>query len=162
MVQIGVIGDSAASQAQLEIAYKVGQEVARAGGVLVCGGMDGVMESACKGCKEAGGKCVGILPSADGAGANEFLDVQIRTGLGYARNSVVANSSDVVIVIGGSHGTLSEMCFASFEGRPIVAIKGSGGWGEELAGRKLGPEGNEIEVCEIEKLSNFLDKFIKS
>ena len=160
-LQIGIIGDSTASERQVELAYEAGKEVAKAGAVLVCGGMDGVMEAACKGCKEAGGKCVGILPGVDGAGANEFLDVQIRTGLGYARNSVVANSSDAVIVIGGSHGTLSEMCFASFEGKPIVVVKGSGGWGEELAGRKLGEPGREIEVCEIGELKNFLDKYLK-
>ena len=160
MVQIGVIGDSNASERQVELAYGVGKEVAKAGAVLVCGGMEGVMEAACKGCREGGGKCVGILPGVDGKGANEFLDVQIRTGLGYARNSIVANSSDVLIVVGGSHGTLSEMCFASFEGKPIVAITGSGGWGEELVGRKLGKEGLEIETCPIEKLGSFLDKYL--
>jgi len=162
IVQIGVIGSSEASEKQIELAHKVGQVVGKSGAVLICGGRDGIMGAACKGCKESGGITIGILPGKDGLDGNDFLDVQIRTGLGYARNSVVANSSDVVIVVGGSHGTLSEMCFASFEGKPIIVIEGSGGWGEELAGRKLGEEGREIKICKIEELQDILDKYLKS
>lgn len=162
MLQIGVVGNSEADEGQLELAHMVGGVVGKLGATLVCGGRDGIMGAACKGCKEAGGTTVGILPGKGGEDANEFLDVQVRTGIGYARNSIVANSSDVVVVVGGSHGTLSEMCFASFEGKPIVVVKGSGGWGEELAGRKLGKEGKEIELCPIEGLHDLLGKYLKS
>jgi len=150
MVQIGVIGDSDASDEQRGLAKEVGRQIARAGAVLVCGGRGGIMGAACEGCKGAGGTTVGILPGIDGKGGNEFLDIQIRTGMGYTRNSIVANSSDAVIVVGGSHGTLSEMCFASFEAKPIVVVKGGGGWGEELAGRKLGEEARELVLENVE------------
>ena len=43
-------------------AEAVGAELARRGAVVVCGGLGGVMEAACRGAKGAGGTTLGILP----------------------------------------------------------------------------------------------------
>jgi len=136
-MQIAVIGSSAPEKYQEDLAYALGKAIARAGATVVCGGRSGVMHAVCKGAKEEKGLTIGILPSVDGNEANEFVDIQVRTGLGWARNSIVANSGDVVIAVGGSHGTLSEMSYASQHGRKIIALKGSGGWADELAGKSL-------------------------
>jgi len=119
-MQIAVIGRGEASQEEQEAAYAAGRAVAGNGAVLVCGGLGGVMEAACKGAKEAGGTTVGILPGTEGG--NPYLDITIRTGLGHARNVLVVLSAEAVIAIGGSHGTLSEIAIALKAGRPVYGI----------------------------------------
>lgn len=137
-MQIGVIGyDSTFSEIALKNAYEVGKEIAKKGHILVCGGRGGVMEQACKGASEEGGTVVGILPSDDGSDANPYLNIHIRTGMGFGRNSLVALSSDVIIVIGGGSGTLSEICFAWQAGKKIIALKNTGGFAAEYAGKSL-------------------------
>lgn len=132
-----MIGGSDCSTETLELAERVGEEIAKHGATLVCGGLGGVMESACKGAKKIGGMTVGILPSMDKENANAYVDISIPTGLGYARNFLVARAGDAVIAIGGSAGTLSEMAIAWFSDKPIVALATSGGWAEKLAGQKI-------------------------
>jgi hypothetical protein len=126
-----------------EIARAVGAGIIRAGCTLVCGGRDGVMEAACRGAAEAraagatGGLIVGILPSDRKQDANPWCDVVIPTGIGYARNSIVVLAGDVVILVGGGSGTLSEAAFAWQFGKPMVAVAPSGGWAAALAGTSL-------------------------
>ena len=108
---IAVIGgnrDSADPDA-LALAYQVGSELAKQGVVLVCGGLEGVMEAACKGANANGGTTVGILPGSDPADANPYVDIPICTGMGYARNVIVVKSGQAVIAIDGAFGTLSEI-----------------------------------------------------
>ncbi|MDD1683914.1 MAG: TIGR00725 family protein [Methanoregula sp.] len=120
MGQIAVIGAVDADPQETETADAVGALVAKHGAVLVCGGLGGVMEAACRGAKEAGGTTVGILPGTEGG--NPYLDIIIRTGLGHARNILVVLSADAVIAVGGSYGTLSEIAFALRTGRPVYGI----------------------------------------
>jgi uncharacterized protein (TIGR00725 family) len=119
-MQIAVIGHGQASPEEYETACATGRTIARNGAVLVCGGLGGVMEAACRGSKEAGGTTVGILPGTEGG--NPYLDITIRTGLGHARNVLVVLSADAVIAVGGSHGTLSEIAIALKTGRPVYGI----------------------------------------
>ncbi|OPX64110.1 MULTISPECIES: TIGR00725 family protein [unclassified Methanoregula] len=119
-MQIAVIGHGDAVQAEREAAYVTGRLVAGQGAVLVCGGLGGVMEEACRGAREAGGRTVGILPGTDGG--NPYLSITIRTGLGIARNALVVLSADAVIAIGGKYGTLSEIAMALRSGRPVFGI----------------------------------------
>jgi uncharacterized protein (TIGR00725 family) len=119
---IGVIGASSCDQEIRGIAERVGEEIARRGAVLVCGGRGGVMEAACRGAKKQGGTTVGILPGCDGALANEYVDIAIPTGVGEARNAVIINCSDGLIAVSGSYGTLSEIAFALRQGKPVVGI----------------------------------------
>ena len=90
--------------------------------MLVCGGLGGVMEAACRGAKEAGGTTVGILPGTDRSDANEFVDVPIATGLGEGRNAILVRSAEVLIAIGGGYGTLSEIALALRRGNRVVGL----------------------------------------
>jgi len=120
---VSVIGAGAATPEEMALAEEVGRLVAERGAVLVCGGLGGVMESACRGAHSAGGLTVAILPGYDRTAANPWTDVAIATGLAEARNLVVAASGDGCIAVGGSLGTLSEMAFALKLRRPVVALR---------------------------------------
>ena len=119
---IAVIGASKASQAELEIAEQVGREIGRNGAVLVCGGLEGIMEAACKGAASEGGLTVGILPGEHRESANRYVKIPVVTGIGYARNAIVAKSGHAVIAIGGGYGTLSEIAYARQAGIPVIGI----------------------------------------
>jgi uncharacterized protein (TIGR00725 family) len=80
------------------------------------------MEAACRGAKGAGGTTVGILPGTDRCAANPYVDIAIATGLGEARNAVVARSADALIAIGGAYGTLSEIAFVLKAGKRVVGL----------------------------------------
>jgi len=96
--------------------------VASKGSLIICGGLGGVMEAAARGAKEAGGLTVGILPGSDYQEANPYIDLPISTGLGHARNALVAMNSDVLIAIGGEYGTLSEIAFGRLYGKKIISL----------------------------------------
>ncbi len=137
MIQVLVVGHNAGRQctaAHRRLAYEAGAEVARSGAVLLTGGMGGVMRAASRGAREAGGLVVGILPQPEHSHANEFCDIVIPTGLGLSRDFVNALSADGVVVIGGGAGTLSEVCAAYMHGRPMAAVRGSGGTADRCAG----------------------------
>jgi len=121
-VLIGVIGGQEATEPALSHAFEVGRELASRGHVLVSGGRSGVMREACRGAKEAGGTTVGILPGNDASDANEFVDIPIITGIGFARNSIVARTADALIAIGGQYGTLSEIAYGFTVGTPVIGL----------------------------------------
>ena len=122
-LQIGVIGGREVAPEILNAAEEVGRQIGRRGAVLICGGMGGVMEAACRGAKEAEGTTVGILPVLSADDGNPHLDVVIPTGMGLARNAIIINSCDGVIAVGGKYGTLSEMAFALQKGVPLVSLE---------------------------------------
>ena len=134
---ISVIGGSDSSPANLDLAERVGAEIAKSGAILACGGLGGVMEAACRGAKREGGQTLGILPTDDKSHANEYVDIAVPTGLGYARNFLVAKTGDAVIAIDGSAGTLSEMAIAWFSNKPVISLVPSGGWAAKLAGERI-------------------------
>ena len=98
---IAVIGGEEASPEVARLAEEVGQELARRGCTVVCGGGDGVMEAVCRGARAEGGHTIGILPghNADESPPNQYVEFAIFSGLGYARNSMVALSGQAVIAI---------------------------------------------------------------
>jgi len=120
---IGVIGGSKCSPEEERLAEEVGHELARRGVALVCGGLGGVMEAACRGARQAGGLTIGILPGNRAEEANPWVEVPIVTGLGEARNVLVVKSCRAVIAIGGEFGTLSEIALALRDGVPVVGLK---------------------------------------
>ncbi|MBL7084798.1 MAG: TIGR00725 family protein [Candidatus Omnitrophica bacterium] len=121
-MNIAVIGGHSCSKEIAKIAEEVGKGIAQAGATLVCGGLTGVMEAACRGAKSAGGKTIGILPGDDKDEANPYVDIPIATGLGYMRNNLVVKNADIVIAIDGKEGTLSEIAFALQMKKPILGI----------------------------------------
>jgi len=106
------VGPGDASTEQSERAEQVGRLLGARGVILVCGGLGGVMEGACRGARAQGGMTVGILPGEERDAANPHVTVAIPTALGEARNALVVRSADVVIAIGGAYGTLSEIALA--------------------------------------------------
>jgi uncharacterized protein (TIGR00725 family) len=123
LIYVAVVGGGVADGEAGRIAAEVGGELARRGAVVVCGGLGGVMEAACRGAKEAGGTTVGILPGADRSAANDFVDVAIPTEMGEARNALVVRAADAVIAIDGEFGTLSEIALALKTGKPVVGLE---------------------------------------
>jgi uncharacterized protein (TIGR00725 family) len=121
-LQIAVVGGGSPPPADLTAAFKVGESLARRGAVVVCGGLGGVMEAACRGAKSAGGLTVGILPGSSADGANPWVDVAIPTGMGEGRNALVVASSRALIAVGGEYGTLSEIALALRAGKPVVGL----------------------------------------
>jgi hypothetical protein len=121
-VRVGVIGGSRPGKTAIRAAETVGRLVAERGGVVVCGGLGGVMEAACRGAREAGGLAIGILPGDDPAAANAFVDIPVATGLGYTRNSLVALNADVLIAIDGEYGTLSEIAYGIIYGKKVIGL----------------------------------------
>lgn len=139
---VGVIGASDCDETTAGQAEEVGRLIAERGAVLVSGGRTGVMEAACRGAQQAGGLTVGILPDADRGAANAFVDVAIATGLGEVRNLVIIRTSDVLIAIAGSHGTLSEIGFALRMGKTVVGLNS---W--DIRG--VVPAGSPAEAVEL-------------
>jgi len=119
---IAVIGGSQCSSEGAKLAEEVGQELARRAVILICGGLGGVMESACKGASLEGGVTVGILPGDDRSMANPYVTIPIVTSMGYARNVIVVKSAQAVIAIDGSYGTLSEIAYALQNDIPVVGL----------------------------------------
>ncbi|MCU0645959.1 MAG: TIGR00725 family protein [bacterium] len=102
---------------------EVGYQIAQRKAILICGGLGGVMEAACRGAKQEGGTTIGVLPGIDKFSANKFVDIPIVTGIGEARNSIIVRTADALIAIGGKYGTLSEIAFALAFGKPIVGLQ---------------------------------------
>ncbi len=98
---------------------------------VVTGGLSGVMAAAAEGCSQAGGISIGLLPGTERAAASQHLTVAVPTGLGELRNGLVVRSSDGVIAVGGSWGTLSEVALAHRLGLPVVTLHG---WSVQDAG----------------------------
>lgn len=133
---IGYNGDRCTEDAR-NLAYETGKEIAKAGAVLVCGGLGGVMESACRGAKEAGGTTVGIIPQDDFSHANKYCDIVICSTIGFARDFIVASSADGIIAVGGGVGTLTELSIGYMMKKPMAALAGSGGISDSYGGKYL-------------------------
>lgn len=119
---ISVIGASHANADEIQTAEEIGRELAARGAVLICGGLDGIMEAACRGAVSSGGLTVGILPGEHRESANKFVTIPIVTGIGYGRNMIVAKSGQAVIAVGGGYGTLSEIAYACQAGIPVIGV----------------------------------------
>lgn len=119
---IAVIGGNQCSKKEARLAEEVGQELARRGATLVCGGLGGIMKAACKGASAEGGTTIGILPGESRQTANPYVQIPIVTGLGEARNAIVVKSAQAVIAVGGSYGTLSEISYALKNSIPVIGL----------------------------------------
>ena len=122
---VAVCGASSATDSETALAEAVGRLLAGRGATLVCGGLSGVMEAACRGAAAAGGVTVGLLPGEDPGAANPHVQLALPTGLGEARNALIARACRGMIAIGGGHGTLSEIAFMLRLGRPVCGL---GSW----------------------------------
>lgn len=121
---IAVVGPDAASATEIECAAaeEVGAGVAVGGAILVCGGLGGVMEAACRGARSRLGFTVGFLPGLDREDANGWVSLAVPTGLGETRNALIVRSAAAVIAVGGGWGTLSEIALARRAGKPVIGL----------------------------------------
>jgi uncharacterized protein (TIGR00725 family) len=130
---IGVIGSGKnLTKGEAALAESAGAALVKAGYGIVCGGLGGVMEAVCRGAVRARGKSkhppvVGVLPKYDPDSGNDYLDIALPTGMGHARNAIVASAGEAVLCIGGATGALSEVGLARKIGRPVIALTKAGG-----------------------------------
>jgi len=136
---IGVIGhDRHGKKIHSDIAEEVGRKIAAGHGVLLCGGNNGgVLEAAAKGAKQNNGLTIGICQGSDLRSVSKFIDVPILTGMGFARNQIIAFSADAIIVIGGGVGAFCEMAYGYAYGKPIIVVRGLKGMADPFIGKYL-------------------------
>lgn len=120
---IGVIGPRDASDAQYAAAVEVGRALGALGVTTICGGKSGVMEATCRGVEEAGGLAIGILPGDAPEDANPYVGIPLPTGLSEARNMVIAKAARVLIAVGGSYGTLSEVAYGLHFSKAVIGLE---------------------------------------
>lgn len=136
-LKVGVMGGAGLNipPEYLGKAEVLGKEIAAAGCVMVTGACPGLPLAAARGANQQGGIVVGISP---GLSLDEhiykyesptaFHDVLIFTGSGLMGREVVnIRSSDMVVIAGGSSGTLGELAIAYDEGKLIGVLTGTGG-----------------------------------
>jgi uncharacterized protein (TIGR00725 family) len=133
-VYVAVCGSDPAPPDVAAQAEEIGRLLARAGAILVCGGLGGTMQAAARGAREEGGTSIGILPGSDRSAADPHLTVTLPTGMGEMRNVLIVRSADVVIAVAGEFGTLSEIAFALKTGVPVVGL---GTWELAKPGRMI-------------------------
>lgn len=120
---VSVIGPREATERQMATAEAVGAGLADLGLAVLCGGLSGVMTAAAKGAKEAGGQVIGLLPEDDWRAANPYVTTVIASGVGLARNAIIAEAGLCIIAVGGGYGTLSEMAYGKQYGREVFALE---------------------------------------
>ncbi|MGX1096013.1 TIGR00725 family protein [Amorphus sp. MBR-141] len=124
-IPVGVIGPREPNARQNDVAYEVGHALGMLGVQMACGGKGGVMEAACRGNLEAGGQPIGLLPDEEWTGANPYVAIPIATGIGAARNAILARACTALIAVGGGYGTLSEMAYGLQWQRLVLALEGA-------------------------------------
>jgi len=124
-VPVGVIGPRNASDEELRAAEAIGRRLGQLGLTMICGGKTGVMAAAAKGCHEADGLSVGLLPDHDWRQSNPYIQLPIATGLSEGRNMIIAKSCEVLMAVGGSYGTLTEIAYGLHFGKPVIGLLGA-------------------------------------
>ncbi|WP_306223597.1 TIGR00725 family protein [Bosea beijingensis] len=120
---VAVIGTRTPTASQAAAAATIGRLLAGHGVTVLCGGRAGVMEEVCRGVAEAGGLSIGLLPDDEPEAANPFVTVPLATGIGVARNALIARAACCLVAIGGGYGTLSEIAFALQFKRPVFLLE---------------------------------------
>ena len=121
-VIVAVIGTRQPSPEESKLAEEVGRELAKNGVILICGGLGGVMEDACRGARAEGGLTIGAIPGDDRKSANPYVQIPIVTGIGYARNVIIVKSAQAIIAVGGGYGTLTEIGYALDSKKPVIGL----------------------------------------
>ncbi len=136
-IKIGVMGSSEIPKDKILIqkAREVGREIARHNCILVNGATTGMPNEAAIGAREEDGFVLGISPAKD---LKEHrikyklpykpYDSIIFTGFGYnLRNILNIRTSDALVFIRGSLGTLNEFTIAYEDGKIIGVLEKMGG-----------------------------------
>lgn len=145
-ILISVIGGHKTNSKVELMAHEIGYIIAKVDAILVCGGLNGVMEAASRGCKEAGGMTIGLLPGTTKADANPYIDIALTTTIGYARNAMVACSADIIVALPGSHGTSCEISYGFVYKKPIIDL---GDWNREGMIKVKDVKEAEVKIREL-------------
>ena len=121
--RISVFGGRDITPDVYEDTLEIGRRLADEGYLIFCGGGAGVMEAIAKGVHDEGGIVVGVLKGQDLEEGNKYLTVPIATGIGIARNAILAYNCDAAIAISGQYGTLSEIAYAFQLKKPVIGYK---------------------------------------
>lgn len=121
--RISVFGGRDITPEVYEDTLEIGRRLADEGYLVFCGGGAGVMEAIAKGVHDEGGIVVGVLKGQDLEEGNKYLTVPIATGIGIARNAILAYNCDAAIAISGQYGTLSEIAYAFQLKKPVIGYK---------------------------------------
>ncbi|MDX3807964.1 TIGR00725 family protein [Bosea thiooxidans] len=124
-VPVAVIGTRTPTASQSAMAERMGALLAGHGVTVLCGGRSGVMEAVCRGVDGAGGLSIGLLPDDEPEAANPYVTVPLATGIGVARNALIARAALCLVAVGGGYGTLSEIAFALQFKRPVFLLDGA-------------------------------------
>lgn len=131
---MGGAGDNVPAE-YLDRAALLGEAIADSGCIVITGACPGLPLAAARGAKRGGGTVIGISPALS-LDEHAFKyesptlahDVLIFTGSGLMGREVVnIRSSDIVVIVGGSSGTLGELAIAYDEGKLIGVLTGTGG-----------------------------------
>jgi uncharacterized protein (TIGR00725 family) len=79
----------------------------------------------CEGVARVGGTSIGVLPDGDPSLANSFVSIVLASGLGEARNALIARASFCLIAIGDSYGTLSEVALGRQYHKLVIGLEGA-------------------------------------
>lgn len=136
-LKIGVMGGATEIMRRdiLDKAHVLGRAITRGGCIVVTGACPGLPLAAACGAKEEGGLVIGISPglSLDEhvhkyGSPTQFHDVLVFTGSGLMGREVVnIRTSDIVVIVGGSSGTLGELAISYDEGKLIGVLTQTGG-----------------------------------
>jgi uncharacterized protein (TIGR00725 family) len=83
------------------------------------------MQAVCEGVARNGGVSIGLLPETDPTQANPFVSIALATGIGEARNALIARASLCLVAIGNSFGTLSEVALGRHFGKRVLGLEGA-------------------------------------
>ena len=145
---ISVVGGHDIDSKVEQSAHKIGEIVAKVGAILVCGGLDGAMEAAAKGCKQAGGITIGLLPGTSKVDANQYIEIALPTSIGYARNAMVACCADIIVALPGSHGTSCEISYGLVYKKPVIDL---GRWNRKGMIKVKNLKEAEVKIKELIK-----------
>jgi len=130
--QVCVLGSAEPGSSAFELAGEAGALLARLGITLVSGCGSPATRVAAERAMASGGLVVSIIPPDHMPPADWPATVVIPSGMGDARNLLMALAGDACIVIGGRAGTISEVCLAWLYKRPLLPLVGHGGWSDAL------------------------------
>lgn len=130
--QVSILGSAEPGSGAYALAGAAGTLLAANGITLVSGCGSPATRFAAERALAAGGTVVSIVPGADIRLQDWPCTVLIPSGMGDARNLLMALAGEACIVVGGRAGTLSEVCLAWLNARPLLPLAGHGGWSDVL------------------------------
>ena len=124
-IPVGVIGPRDADSSCLETAESLGLALGKLGVPVLCGGKQGVMEAVARGVRQAGGLSIGFIPEEDWRAVNSEITLPLATGIGRARNVMIAHASCALVAVGGQYGTISEAALGLHFEKPVFGLCGA-------------------------------------